>query len=240
MKKVAVVTGGTRGIGKAIAIALKEANFDVAVVYQSNHEAAKKLEDMGINVFSWDVSDFKQCENGIERIQETLNRDVSILVNNAGITRDKMMHKMTFQEWSDVIHTNLDSVFNMTHAVIGKMRENGYGRIINISSVNGLKGQLGQVNYSAAKAGILGFTKALAQETASKGITVNAIAPGYIDTDMTIAIKKEIRDQIIQTIPVGRFGKVEEVANTVLFLVSENSSFITGATISINGGQYLY
>lgn len=240
MKKLAVVTGGTRGIGKAIALALKNSDFEVAVVYRNGVEQAKVLEEMGINTFSWDVSDYDQCQEGVEKIREKFGADVSVLVNNAGITRDKMMHKMDFQEWSAVINTNLNSVFNMSHAVISKMRDNGYGRIVNISSVNGLKGQVGQVNYSAAKAGIIGFTKALAQESAAKGITVNAIAPGYIDTDMTLAIREDIREQITKTIPVGRFGKVEEIANTVLFLVGENSSFITGATICVNGGQYLY
>lgn len=240
MNKLAVVTGGTRGIGKAIALALKNSGFDVAVVYHNGVEQAKILEEIGISTFSFDVSDFEQCQNGIEKIREKFGTDVSVLVNNAGITKDKMMHKMDFQDWTAVINTNLNSVFNMSHAVISKMRDNGYGRIVNISSVNGLKGQVGQVNYSAAKAGIIGFTKALAQESAAKGITVNAIAPGYIDTDMTLAIREDIREQITKTIPVGRFGKVEEIANTVLFLVGENSSFITGATICVNGGQYLY
>lgn len=240
MKKLAVVTGGTRGIGRAIALTLKNSGFEVAVVYRNGVEQAKILEEMGISTFSWDVSNYDQCQDGTEKIRKRFGTDVSVLVNNAGITIDKMMHKMDFQEWSAVINTNLNSVFNMSHAVISKMRDNGYGRIVNISSVNGLKGQVGQVNYSAAKAGIIGFTKALAQESAAKGITVNAIAPGYIDTDMTLAIREDIREQITKTIPVGRFGKVEEIANTVLFLVGENSSFITGATICVNGGQYLY
>ncbi len=240
MKKIALVTGGTRGIGKAISVELVNNGYQVFAVYANNHEAAKQLKDQfGINVTSCDVSDYHQCEQVVAEIKKQCGHYVSVLVNNAGITRDRMFHKMSISEWNDVISTNLNSVFNMTKAVIEDMRENCFGRIINMSSVNGIKGQIGQVNYSAAKAGIIGFTKALAQEVANKGITVNAIAPGYIDTEMTTCIKQEIRGSITKTIPVGRFGHVEEIANTVLFLLNEKSSFITGSTLNINGGQYL-
>lgn len=240
MEKIAIVTGGTRGIGKAISIELTKNGYRVFAVYANNHEAARQFkEEFNIDVVSCDVSDYKQCETVVSNIKNQCKSYVSVIVNNAGITRDRMFHKMSSSEWNDVITTNLSSVFNMTRAVVEDMRENSFGRIINMSSVNGLKGQIGQVNYSAAKAGIIGFTKALAQEVASKGITVNAIAPGYIDTEMTMCIKQEIRESITKTIPVGRFGDVEEIANTVLFLLSEKSSFITGATLSVNGGQYL-
>lgn len=238
MKRLAVVTGGTRGIGKGIAIALKEAGCDVAVTYQNGHDAAEALKkETGIQTFSWDVSDFAQCLDGVKRVEDVFGRTIDILVNNAGITRDGMMHKMTFEMWDAVIRTNLYSVFNMSRAVISQMRDKGYGRIVSISSVNGIKGQIGQTNYSAAKAGIIGFSKSLAQESAAKGITVNVVAPGYVDTDMTLDIREDIRAKITENIPVKRFAQVSEIASAVLFLVNE--PFITGATINVNGGQYM-
>lgn len=240
MKKIALVTGGTRGIGCSIAKALQKSGYTVAVNYNSDTSSARNFyEQTGIPVFCWDVSDYKSCENGVAEVCKTLGGCVDALVNNAGITRDAMFHKMDFEVWRKVLATNLDSVFNMSRVVIPSMRDRRFGRIINISSVNGLKGQVGQTNYSAAKAGVIGFTKALALESAQKGITVNAIAPGYIETDMTNAIKDEIKEKIISTIPVGRFGTADEIANAVVFLADEQSSFITGATLSINGAQYL-
>lgn len=238
MKRLALVTGGVRGIGRDISIALKNAGFDVAATYCRNKEEADAFgSKFGIKTFAWDVSDFDACKNGVSQVKECFNTDISILVNNAGITSDRMMHKMEFQAWDSVIKTNLYSVFNMCRAVISDMRNNGYGRIVNISSVNGLKGQVGQTNYSAAKAGIIGFSKALALESADKGITVNAIAPGYVDTQMTKAIKEEIRRKITETIPVKRFAKTEEIADAVLFLI--NQPYVTGETLNINGGQYM-
>lgn len=238
MNKLALVTGGARGIGREISIALKNAGYDVAATYCRNKEEADAFTaEFGVQTFAWDVSDFDQCKNGIKTVEEHFGRSVDILVNNAGITADRMMHKMDVDFWSRVIRTNLDSVYNMCHAVITQMRANGYGRIINISSVNGLKGQVGQANYSSAKAGIIGFTKALALESADKGITVNAIAPGYVETQMTSVISEEIRKKIIETIPMKRFAQPSEIADVVLFLVKQ--SFITGETININGGQYM-
>lgn len=239
MEKIALVTGGTRGIGGGISKALKIAGYKVAANYHKDHEAAKRYnEETGIPVFSWDVSDYESCKNGLDEVCEKLGGPVDILVNNAGITRDAMLHKMEPSAWNLVIATNLTSVFNMCRLVIPSMRDRKFGRIINISSVNGVKGQVGQVNYSAAKAGILGFTKALAQESASKGITVNAVAPGYIATDMTDVIRDDIKQKIIAGIPIGRFGSVDEIADAVLFLAHEKSSFITGITLNVNGGQY--
>ena len=240
MKKIALVTGGTRGIGSGVSKALKEAGYLVAANYHSGTEVAEKFsKETGIPVFSWDVSNYEACERGIKEVTEKLGGSIDILVNNAGITRDGMLHKMEVSAWEKVISTNLNSVFNMCRLVIPSMREKNFGRIINMSSVNGLKGQLGQTNYAAAKAGILGFTKSLALESASKGITVNAIAPGYISTDMTDAIRDDIKAKITAGIPVGRFGKIEEIAHAVLFLADEKASYITGATLSVNGGQYL-
>ncbi|MDR2781301.1 MAG: beta-ketoacyl-ACP reductase [Holosporaceae bacterium] len=240
MKKIALVTGGTRGIGSAISRALNDAGYLVAANYQSGVENAEKFRDeTKISAFSWDVSDYKSCESGIKEVCRVLGGTIDILVNNAGVTRDCMLHKMRLEDWTKVITTNLNSVFNMCRLVIQSMREKNFGRIVNISSVNGLKGQVGQSNYSAAKAGIIGFTKALALESASKGITVNAIAPGYISTNMTEAIPDDIKENIRKGIPVGRFGCVDEVANSVLFLVDEKSSFITGTVLNVNGGQYL-
>jgi acetoacetyl-CoA reductase len=240
MARVAVVTGGTRGIGAAISRALKEAGYKVGANYAGNDEAAKKFHaETHIAAYKWDVSDYEACANGIKMVEAELG-PVDILVNNAGITRDTMFHKMTPQQWGQVIATNLGSLFNMCRPVIEGMRERNFGRIINISSINGQKGQMGQVNYSAAKAGELGFTKALAQENARKGVTVNAICPGYIATEMVMAVAKEVLEKsIIPQIPAGRLGEPEEVARCVVFLASDEAGFITGSTLSANGGQYM-
>ncbi len=240
MGQIAIVTGGTRGIGKSIALALKEAGYSVAVNYASRKETADAFtEETGIPSFKWDVSDYDDCARGVAEVEKHYGSHVRVLINNAGITRDGAMHKMDPGKWNDVINTNLNSCFNMTRAVIEKMRENKFGRIVNISSINGQLGQFGQTNYSAAKAGVMGFTKALARESAFKGITVNSIAPGYIRTDMTSAIDDKILEQIVGNIPVGRMGEPEEIARAVLFLVDHNAGFITGETLSINGGQYM-
>jgi acetoacetyl-CoA reductase len=240
MKKTALVTGGTKGIGAGISKALNDAGYSVAANYQSDVAIAENFrEKTGIQVFSWDVSDYDACEKGVAEVCEALGGSVDVLVNNAGITKDCMLHKMSPENWTKVISVNLNSVFNMCRSVISSMREKKFGRIINISSVNGLKGQIGQTNYSASKAGIIGFTKSLALESASKGITVNAIAPGYIETDMTNAIRDDIKESIRVGIPVGRFGHVDEIASSVLFLADEKSSFITGTVLNVNGGQYL-
>ncbi len=239
MARTALVTGGTRGIGKAISIALKEAGYTVAANYAGNDEAANAFKaETGIEVFKWSVADYDACKAGIEKVETEL-APVDILINNAGITRDAPFHKMKPEQWREVIDTNLSGVFNMTHPLWNSMRDRGFGRIVTISSINGQKGQFGQANYSAAKAGDLGFTKALAQEGARKGITVNAICPGYIATDMVMAVPEEVRNQIIAGIPVGRLGEAEEIARCVVFLVSEEAGFITGATLSANGGQYM-
>ncbi len=239
MTRVALVTGGTRGIGAAISMALKKAGYTVAANYGGNDQAANQFKsESGIPVYKFDVSDAAACEAGIRSIESELG-PVDILVNNAGITRDGMFHKMTFDQWSAVIRTNLDSMFTCTRPVIDGMRSRNFGRIIIISSINGQKGQMGQTNYSAAKAGVIGFTKALAQETASKGITVNAVAPGYIDTEMVSAVPPNVLEKIVGGIPVGRLGKAEEIAACVAFLVRDDASFITGSTISANGGQYM-
>lgn len=239
MTRVALVTGGTRGIGAAISVALKNAGYTVAANYAGNDEKAKAFEaETGIRVFKWDVSNYGACAEGIAQVQAELG-PVDILVNNAGITRDAMFHKMTPEQWGEVIGTNLTGLFNMTHPLWNAMRERNFGRVINISSINGQKGQMGQANYSAAKAGDLGFTKALAQEGAAKGITVNAICPGYIGTEMVRAIpEKLLTERIIPQIPVGRLGEPEEIARCVVFLASDDSGFITGSTISANGGQF--
>lgn len=239
MARTALVTGGTRGIGKAIAIALKEAGYKVAANYAGNDAAAESFrEETSIPVFKWSVADYEACKDGIAKVEAELG-PVEILINNAGITRDVPFHKMTPGQWSEVIDTNLSGVFNMTHPLWNGMRERGFGRIVTISSINGQKGQFGQVNYSAAKAGDLGFTKALAQEGAKKGITVNAVCPGYIATDMVMAVPAEVRKMIIDQIPVGRLGEAEEIARAVLFLVSDGAGFVTGSTLTVNGGQYL-
>jgi acetoacetyl-CoA reductase len=239
MSKVAVVTGGTRGIGHAISVELKNRGYQVAANYGGNDEAAHKFQaETGIPIFKWDVGDYDACVAGLKQIESQLG-PISIIVNNAGITRDAMLHRMTPQQWKDVIRVDLDSVFNMVQPVINGMRDRNFGRIINISSLNGQKGQMGQSNYSAAKAGIIGFTKALAQENARKGITVNVVAPGYINTEMVAAVPEKVLEAIIAQIPVGRLGKAEEIAKCVAFLASDDSGFITGATLSANGGQYL-
>ncbi len=240
MSRIAVVTGGTRGIGAAISKALKGAGYVVAAVYHGNEEAAAKFKaETGVQTYKWDVASFEACSAGLAQVAKDLG-PVEVLVNNAGITRDGMFHKMTPEQWYDVINTNLNSLFNMCRPVIEEMRERGFGRIINISSVNGQKGQFGQSNYSASKAGDLGFTKALAQENASKGITVNAICPGYIGTEMVKAVRKEVLDgQILPQIPVRRLGEPEEVARCVVFLASDDAGFITGSTLSANGGQLM-
>jgi len=240
MARVAVVTGGTRGIGEAISVGLKEAGYNVAAVYAGNDEKAREFsERTGIAVFKWDVSNFEACKEGLGKVAAQLG-PVEIVVNNAGITRDGVLHRMTFEQWKDVLQTNLTSCFNMCRNVIDGMRERNFGRIVNIGSVNGQAGQYGQVNYAAAKSGIHGFTKALAQEGAAKGITVNAIAPGYIDTDMVRAVPANVLEKIIGKVPVGRLGKASEIARGVLFLVSDDGGFITGSTLSINGGQHMY
>ncbi len=239
MGKTALVTGGTRGIGKAICLALKEAGYTVAANYAGNDEAAQAFKaETGIDVFKWSVADYDACVEGIAKVEAALG-PVDILVNNAGITRDAPFHKMTPQQWNDVINTNLSGVFNMTHPLWNGMRERSFGRIVTISSINGQKGQFAQANYSAAKAGDLGFTKALAQEGARKNITVNAICPGYIATEMVMAVPEAVREQIISTIPVGRLGEAGEIARCVVFLVSDEAGFITGATLTANGGQYM-
>jgi acetoacetyl-CoA reductase len=240
MSRVALVTGGTRGIGAAVAKALKDAGNKVAANYAGNDEAAGKFKaETGIPVFKWDVSSFEACAAGIKAVEAALG-PIEILVNNAGITRDAMLHKMTLDQWRVVIDTNLNSLFNMCRPVIEGMRERSFGRIINISSINGQKGQMGQTNYSASKAGDIGFTKALAQENAKKGITVNAICPGYVATDMVKAVPKEIIDKnILPQIPVGRLGEPEDIARCVVFLASDDAGFITGSTLTVNGAQYL-
>lgn len=240
MARIALVTGGTRGIGAAIAIGLKEAGYKVAANYGANDEAAAKFKAAeGIAVFKWDVGNLDECIAGVAKVKAELGGDVEILINNAGITRDNMMHKMSGEDWHKVIDTNLSSCFNMSRAVIEPMRANGFGRIISISSINAQAGQMGQTNYSAAKAGLLGFTKALARESAFKGITVNAIAPGYINTEMVAAVPENVMKGIIAQIPVGRLGKPEEIARAVLFLAADEAGFITGETISVNGGHHM-
>jgi acetoacetyl-CoA reductase len=240
MARVAVVSGGTRGIGAAISNALKAAGYKVAATYAGNDEAAAKFKaETGVPVYKWDVSNYKECAEGLKKVAEEVG-PIDILVNNAGITRDTAFHKMTPEQWFEVINTNLNSLFNMTRPVIEGMRDRGFGRIVNISSINGQKGQFGQANYSAAKAGDVGFTKALAQESAAKGITVNAICPGYIGTEMVRAVPKEVLDKkILPLIPVGRLGEPEEIARCVVFLVSDEAGFITGSTLTANGGQYM-
>ncbi len=239
MPRVALVSGGTRGIGAAIGKALKAAGYTVAANYGGNDEAAQKFKaETGIAVYKWDVSSFDACAAGVKQVEADLG-PIDVLVNNAGITRDGMFHRMTPEQWNAVIGTNLGSLFNMTRQVIDGMRERKFGRIINISSINGQKGQVGQVNYSAAKAGELGFTKALAQEGARSGITVNAICPGYIATDMVKAIPKDVLEKnILPQIPIGRLGEPEEIARCVVFLASDDTGLITGATLTANGGQY--
>ncbi len=239
MARVALVTGGTRGIGASISKALQAQGLSVAATYQGNDEAAAAFrEATGISVYKWDVSDFEACQDGVARVAAELG-PVTVLVNNAGITRDGMLHKMAAEQWDTVIQTNLTSAFSLCRAVIGGMREAGFGRIVNISSVNGQKGQFGQTNYSTAKAGIHGFTMALAQELAAKGVTVNTVSPGYIGTDMVRAIKPEVLEKIVGTIPVKRLGEPEEIGSIVSWIASDDSGFATGADFSLNGGLHM-
>jgi acetoacetyl-CoA reductase len=240
MARVALVTGGTRGIGASISRVLKGAGFSVAANYGGNEEAAQNFKaETGIPVYKFDVSDAAACEAGVKAVESELG-PVDVLVNNAGITRDGMFHRMTYEQWSAVIRTNLDSMFTCTRPVIDGMRNRGFGRIVIISSINGQKGQMGQTNYSAAKAGVIGFAKALAQENANKGVTVNVIAPGYIATEMVQAVPEEVlKTKILPLIPVGRLGEADEIARTVLFLAADDAGFITGSTLTVNGGQYM-
>jgi acetoacetyl-CoA reductase len=240
MSRVAIVTGGTRGIGEAISVALRESGVEVAATYAGDDARARSFtERTGIAAYKWNVADPKACEDGAAKVAEEIG-PVDILINNAGITRDATMMKMTYEDWKEVIDTNLGGCFNMAKAVFPGMRERGFGRIVNIGSINGQAGQYGQVNYAAAKSGIHGFTKALAQEGAKFGVTVNAIAPGYIDTDMVAAVPQEVLTKIVARIPVGRLGHAEEIARAVNFLCSEDAGFVTGSTMSVNGGQHMY
>jgi acetoacetyl-CoA reductase len=240
MSRVAIVTGGTRGIGEAISLALQDLGYTVAANYAGNDEKAKAFsEKTGIATFKWDVGDHQACLDGVAQVTQALG-PVDIVVNNAGITRDGVLAKMSFDDWNEVMRINLGGCFNMSKATFGGMRERGWGRIVNIGSINGQAGQYGQVNYAAAKSGIHGFTKALAQEGARSGITVNAIAPGYIDTDMVAAVPPAVLEKIVAKIPVGRLGQASEIARGVAFLCSEEGGFVTGSTLSINGGQHMY
>lgn len=240
MSRIALVTGGTRGIGEAISLALKNAGFSVVANYNGNDEAANEFhKKTGIPVYKFDVGNFQQCQDSVRKIEAEVG-PIDVLINNAGITRDSTIQKMSFEQWNAVIQTNLTSCFNMCRAVIDGMRDRKYGRIVNIGSINGQAGQYGQVNYAAAKSGIHGFTKALAQEGAAKGITVNAIAPGYIATEMVRAVPPHILEKIVAKIPVGRLGEASEIARGVVFLAGEDAGFITGSTLSINGGQHMY
>ena len=237
--RVALVTGGTRGIGRSIAIDLKKAGCKVAASYAGNEDAAKSFQkETGIHVYRFDVADFEACQQGVRHIESELGH-IDILVNNAGITRDGFMHKMGEESWDSVLDTNLKSCFNMARACIESMRTKGFGRIINISSINGQMGQMGQTNYAAAKAGVFGFTKSLARECANKGITVNAVAPGYINTDMVAAVHADVLKGIVAKIPVGRLGEAKEIARAVCFLADDEAGFITGETLSVNGGQHM-
>jgi acetoacetyl-CoA reductase len=239
MSRVALVTGGCRGIGAAISAALKAEGYTVAATYAGNDEKATAFTaKTGIKTYKWDVSDYDACTSGITQVEADLGK-IEVLVNNAGITRDAPFHKMTRDQWTDVLRTNLDGVFNMTHPLWNGMRERKFGRVINISSINGQKGQFAQANYSAAKAGDIGFTKALAQEGARAGITVNAICPGYIATEMVMAVPEKVRDSIVAQIPAGRLGEASEIARCVVFLASDDAGFITGSTLTANGGQYM-
>ncbi|MBV9989831.1 MAG: acetoacetyl-CoA reductase [Alphaproteobacteria bacterium] len=240
MARVAIVTGGTRGIGEAISIGLRDAGYKVAANYAGNDERARAFcEKTGIAVYKWDVASFEECQAGVKKVEADLG-PVDVIVNNAGITRDGTMRKMARNGWDEVLDTNLGGCFNMCKAAWEGMLSRGFGRVVNIGSINGQAGQYGQVNYAAAKSGIHGFTKALAQEGAPKGVTVNAIAPGYIDTDMVAAVPADVLEKIKARIPVGRLGKAEEIARGVLFLVADDAGFVTGSTMSINGGQHMY
>jgi acetoacetyl-CoA reductase len=239
MGRVALVTGGTRGIGAACCKALKEAGYNVAANYGGNDDAAKAFKkETGIPVFKWDVGDYQACEQGIVAVENEVG-PIEVLVNNAGISRDAMLNKMAPEQWNAVIRTNLDSAFNMTRPVINGMRERGFGRVISISSINGQQGMLGLTNYCAAKAGLIGFTRALALEGARKGITANAIAPGYVATELLSGVSEKVMEAIVGQIPVGRLGEAEEVARCVVFLAADESAWITGSTLTINGGQLM-
>jgi len=239
MGKVALVTGGTRGIGAAICKALKKAGYNVAANYHGNDDAAKAFKkETKIPVFKWDVTDYVACEKGVVAVENEVG-PVEVLINNAGISRDAMLQKMSHEQWTEVMRTNLGSLFNMTRQVINGMRDRSFGRVINISSINGQKGQLGLTNYCAAKAGVIGFTRALALESARKGITVNAIAPGYIKTDLLSGVSEDVMKAIVGQIPVGRLGEADEVARCVLFLAADEAAWITGSTLTINGGQFM-
>jgi acetoacetyl-CoA reductase len=240
MSRVAIVTGGTRGIGEAISLALRDMGYTVAANYAGNEEKARAFtNETGIKAYKWDVGDHQACLDGCAQVAAELG-PVDIIVNNAGITRDGVLMKMSFEDWTDVMRVNLGGCFNMSKAVFPGMRDRNWGRIVNIGSINGQAGQYGQVNYAAAKSGIHGFTKALAQEGARYGITVNAIAPGYIDTDMVAAVPPQVLEKIVARVPVGRLGQASEIARGVAFLCSEDAGFVTGSTLSINGGQHMY
>jgi acetoacetyl-CoA reductase len=239
-QRLALITGGTRGIGEAICKELQAKNYKVVANYGNNDEVAKDFSNRtGIKTYKWDVTSYDACNENIKKIENEYGQNINILVNNAGVTRDGMLHKSSQENWDTVIQTNLTSCFNMCRSVIESMRNNSFGRIVSISSINGLSGQLGQTNYSASKAGIIGLTKALALECANKGITVNAVAPGYISTDMLKSMPEQVLNNIIQKIPVGRLGNPSEIARIVAFLANDDSGFITGETISVNGGQYM-
>jgi acetoacetyl-CoA reductase len=239
MARVAIVTGGTRGIGHAISIALKNKGYRVAANYAGNDKAAQEFQaEHGIPVYKWNVGDYASCEKGLKQVEKDVG-PIDVVVNNAGITRDTTLHRMTPEQWREVVNVNLDSMFNMTRPIIDGMRARNFGRIISISSINGQRGQIGQTNYCASKGGVIGFTKALALENAKKGITANAIAPGYVDTDMVAAVPEQILKGIIEQIPAGRLGKAEEIARCVLFLASDEASWITGSTLTVNGGHYI-
>src|SRR3954447_18116775 len=241
MARIAVVTGGAPRIGRAVSVGLEEGGYKVAANYGHDDATARAFsEETGIPVFKFDVADFAACQDGVKAIEAALGGPVDIVVNNAGITRDTTLHRMSFEQWNAVIQTNLSSCFNMCRAVIEGMRDRKFGRIVNIGSGNGLAGQYGQVNYAAAKSGIHGFTKALAQEGAGRGVTVNAVAPGYVDTEMVRAVPKDVLEKIVARIPVGRLGKAEDISRTVLFLIADDADFITGSTLSVNGGQHMY
>ena len=240
MARVAIVTGGTRGIGAAISLALKDRGHTVVANYAGNEEKARAFtEETGIPAYKWDVGDHEACQAGCTQVEAEVG-PIDILVNNAGVTRDGTLHRMSFDDWNEVMRINLGGCFNMAKATFPGMRARGWGRIVNVGSVNGQAGQYGQVNYAAAKSGIHGFTKALAQEGAGRGITVNAVAPGYVDTEMVRAVPAEVLEKIVARIPVGRLGKAEDIARTVLFLVADEADFITGSTLSVNGGQHMY
>jgi len=240
MSRVAMVTGGTRGIGEAVSVELKSAGYAVAAVYAGNDERAKEFKDRtGIAVYKFDVSDFEAVQAGVKQIETDIG-PVDVVVNNAGITRDSTLHRMSFEQWNAVLQTNLSSCFNTCRATFPGMRERKFGRIVNIGSMNGQAGQYGQVNYAAAKSGIHGFTKALAMEGAKFNVTVNAVAPGYVSTDMVKAVPEKVLEKIIAQIPMGRLGEAHDIARAVLFLIADDADFITGSTLSINGGQHMY